>query len=123
MEVGSSLTVEIDPGRIAQVLRNLVTNAVKYTPAGSPIEIRAWRNEDMAWVAVEDRGPGIAEEDHELIFTRFGRAQHRSDHKIPGLGLGLYLSRRIVEAHGGELTVASTLGEGATFAFSVPLAP
>ena len=123
VQAGSSLAVEVDPGRIAQVLRNLVTNAVKYTPAGSPIEIRAWRNEEMAWVAVEDRGPGIAKEDHELIFTRFGRAQHRSDHQIPGLGLGLYLSRRIVEAHGGQLSIDSKPGEGATFVFSVPLAP
>jgi signal transduction histidine kinase len=122
VQLGSPLKVEIDPGRIAQVLRNLVTNAVKYTPTGSPIEIRAWREEEMARVAVADHGPGIAEEHQELIFTRFGRAQHRMEHKVPGLGLGLYLSRRIVEAHGGQLTVASTPGAGATFTFSVPLA-
>ncbi|MEZ4562984.1 MAG: GAF domain-containing sensor histidine kinase [Thermomicrobiales bacterium] len=122
VQVGSQLSVLADPGRIAQVLRNLVTNAVKYTPAGAPIEIRSWRDQDWVWVAVDDRGPGIAPEDMDLIFTRFGRARHRSDHKIPGLGLGLYLSKRIVEAHGGKLLVTSTPGDGATFAFSAPLA-
>lgn len=121
VRVGSQVNVSVDPGRIAQVLRNLVTNAVKYTPPGAPIEIRSWRDEDWAWIEVVDKGPGIAPEDVDLIFSRFGRARHRSDHKIPGLGLGLYLSKRIVEAHGGELTVTSTPGEGASFAFSVPL--
>jgi len=123
VQVGSQLKVEVDPGRIAQVLRNLVTNAVKYTPPGTPIEIRSWRDQDRAVIAVIDRGPGIAPEDRDLIFSRFGRARHHADRKIPGLGLGLYLSKRIVEAHGGELAVTSTPGTGATFTFSVPLAP
>ncbi|MDQ2655568.1 MAG: GAF domain-containing sensor histidine kinase [Chloroflexota bacterium] len=123
VQVGSQLTVSVDPGRIAQVLRNLVTNAVKYTPPGAPIEIQSWRDEDRAWVAVVDQGPGIAPEDVGLIFSKFGRARNRVDHKIPGLGLGLYLSKRIVEAHGGELVVTSAPGEGASFAFSLPLAP
>jgi signal transduction histidine kinase len=103
-------------------LRNLVTNAAKYTPPGTPIEIRGRREGEWVWIAVVDKGPGIAPEDVELIFTRFGRAQHHSEQKIPGLGLGLYLSQRIVEAHGGELIVTPTPGQGATFAFSVPVA-
>ena len=123
VQIGSELNILVDPGRIAQVLRNLVTNATKYTPPGAPIEIRSWRDHDKVWIAVIDKGPGIAPEEMELIFSKFGRARHRSDHKIPGLGLGLYLSKRIVEAHGGELTVKSTLGEGASFAFSVQVAP
>jgi signal transduction histidine kinase len=124
VQAGSGLRVDIDPGRIAQVLRNLVTNATKYTPPGSPIEIRTRRAPGAAkvWIEVIDQGPGIAEEEQELIFSRFGRATHRAEQKIPGLGLGLYLSRRIVEAHGGELVVRSTPGEGATFALSVPVA-
>jgi signal transduction histidine kinase len=123
VQVGSQLRVQVDAGRIAQVLRNLVTNAVKYTPPGAPIEIRSWRDEDRAWIAVVDEGPGIAPEHTDLIFSKFGRARITTEHAIPGLGLGLYLSRRIVEAHGGELVVTSAPGEGATFAFSVPLAP
>jgi signal transduction histidine kinase len=122
VEADSHLDIAIDPGRIAQVLRNLVTNAAKYTPPGAPIEIRSRRDGDSLWIEVADRGPGIAPEDMEHIFSKFGRARHRADNRVPGLGLGLYLSRRIVEAHGGELTVMSTLGKGATFAFSVPVA-
>jgi signal transduction histidine kinase len=123
VQAGSQLTIQVDPGRIGQVLRNLVTNAAKSTPPGAPIELRAWRDQDRAWIEVVDKGPGIAPEDMDLIFSRFGRARHHTDHKIPGLGLGLYLSKRIVEAHGGEFVVTSTPGEGASFAFSVPLAP
>jgi signal transduction histidine kinase len=147
VQAGSGLQIEVDPGRIAQVLRNLVTNAAKYTPPGTPIELRAWRDqtptpvqdqdsdqirEDQTreaperarvWIAVVDQGPGIATEDQALIFAKFGRARQRGEQAIPGLGLGLYLSQRIVEAHGGELVVTSTPGQGATFAFSVPLAP
>lgn len=124
VQVGSALMIYVDPGRIAQVLRNLVNNAITYTPPGSPIEIRTQRDESQkqVWVLVIDQGPGIAPEDLELIFARFGRGRSGTDHKVPGLGLGLYLSQRIVEAHGGELTVTSTPGKGATFAFSVPLA-
>lgn len=124
VQAGSSLKIWVDPGRIAQVLRNLMTNAAKYTLPGTPIAIRSCQGEDptRVWIEVADEGPGIAHEDLELIFTRFGRARSRTNHKIPGLGLGLYLSQRIVEAHGGELTVISTPGTGATFAFSVPLA-
>lgn len=123
VQVGSQLRIEVDPGRIAQVLRNLVTNAVKYTPPGTPIEIRSWREQEWVWIAVIDKGPGIPPEDMDLIFARFGRARRDTDLKIPGLGLGLYLSKRIVEAHGGDLAVTSKPGAGATFALSVPLAP
>ena len=117
-----NLDVHVDPGRIAQVLRNLVTNAIKYTPSGAPIEIRSRQEGDKVWIEVVDQGPGINAEDMDLIFSKFGRARNRMDHKIPGLGLGLYLSRRIVEEHGGELTVTSVPGEGARFAFSVAVA-
>jgi signal transduction histidine kinase len=127
VHAGSSLEIWVDPGRIAQVLRNLVTNAVKYTPPGTSIEMRSWRetdgHPDRVWIAVVDQGPGVAPEDMERIFARFGRANHHVNAAIPGLGLGLYLSQRIVEAHGGEFVVTSTPGQGSSFAFSVPLAP
>ena len=122
---GSSLQIWVDPGRIAQVLRNLVSNAVKYTAPGTSIEIRSRRDteRDQVWITVIDQGLGIAPEEMEQVFAKFGRAQTAVDHQIPGLGLGLYLSQRIVEAHGGEIVATSTPGKGASFAFSVPLAP
>jgi signal transduction histidine kinase len=123
VHVGSQLRIHVDPGRIAQVLRNLVTNAAKYSPPGTPIEIRSWRDHDRVWIEVVDMGPGIDPKDMELIFSKFGRARSQANHKVPGLGLGLYLSKRIVEAHGGEIIVKSTLGKGASFAFSVHVAP
>ena len=123
VQAGSGLAIAVDPGRIAQVLRNLVTNAAKYTPAGAAIEIRSRRGQERVWIEVVDQGPGIAPEEQELIFARYGRGTHHAEQAVSGLGLGLWLSRRIVEAHGGELTVTSAPGDGATFAFSVPVAP
>lgn len=121
VEPGPDQEIRLDPGRIAQVLRNLVTNAAKYTLPASPIVIRARRDEDRIWIDVVDRGPGIDPKDVSLIFSKFGRVRTSSDSQVPGLGLGLYLSKRIVEAHGGELIVKSTPGSGATFTFSVPV--
>jgi len=123
MQAGTGLRVLVDPGRVGQVLRYLLTNAARYTPPGTPIEIRTWRDGDRVWIAGVDQGPGIPPEDMELIFARFGRAHHEEDARAPGLGLGLYLARRIVEAHGGEFDITSIPGEGASFAFSVPAAP
>jgi signal transduction histidine kinase len=133
VQAGSGLRIDVDPGRIAQVLRNLVTNAVKYTPPGTAIELRAWADParqaeapageaGWVWLAVVDAGPGIAPEDRELIFAKFGRARQTGEQAIPGLGLGLYLSQRIVAAHGGELVVSAPPSGGACFAFSVPRA-
>jgi signal transduction histidine kinase len=122
MEPAPCLNVLVDPGRIAQVLRNLITNAAKYTPPGASISIRSWRDEDQVWIAVADNGPGIHPADLPFIFAKFGRGRQTSAGPVSGLGLGLFLSRRIVEAHGGTLIAESTPGEGATFVFSVPVA-
>lgn len=116
------LNIFVDPGRIAQVLRNLITNAAKYTPPGAQITIRSRRDHDRVWIAVVDSGPGIDPGDASLIFTKFGRGRQKGGSQVSGLGLGLYLSKRIVEAHGGKLSVESAPGEGATFAFSVQIA-
>ena len=123
LEPGPDVNILVDPGRIAQVLRNLITNAAKYTPPGTAIAIRARRDDHRVWVEVVDRGPGIDPEDAPFIFAKFGRGRHKAGSKVSGLGLGLYLSKRIVEAHGGKLIAESTPGEGATFAFSVQVAP
>lgn len=114
--------VVVDPGRIAQVFRNLITNAAKYTPPDAPITIRARRHDDRIRIEVTDSGPGIDPLDAPFIFAKFGRGRHAADPQVSGLGLGLYLSKRIVEAHGGKLSAESMPGEGATFAFSVPVA-
>jgi signal transduction histidine kinase len=122
LEPVPDVDVMVDPGRIAQVLRNLLTNAAKYTPPEAPITIRSWREQDRAWIAVVDQGPGIHPEDMPYIFSKFVRGRQRDGSDVSGLGLGLYLSKLIVEAHGGRLGVESAPGEGATFSFSVPIA-
>jgi signal transduction histidine kinase len=116
------VSVIADPGRIAQVLRNLITNAAKYTPPEASIRIRARQDKDRVWIEVIDRGPGIDPMDAPFIFAKFVRGRQRAGSQASGLGLGLYLSKRIVEAHGGKLIAESRPGEGATFAFSVEVA-
>jgi two-component system sensor histidine kinase KdpD len=112
-----------DPERIGQVLRNLLSNAAKYSPEGSPIELRTVRHGTRVRIEVIDRGPGIPPGDEERIFEKYerGRTTAGIDCRLPGVGLGLYLSRRIVQAHGGAIHVTATAGGGATFAFDLPI--
>jgi len=109
-------TVYADPDKLEQVLTNLVENAAKY---GSPVglAVTARPDGDVVRVSVADRGEGIPEDDLPRVFTKF----FRRDHGRPsGTGLGLWISRGLVEAHGGELTATSPPGEGATFTFTLP---
>jgi signal transduction histidine kinase len=108
-----------DSDRLRQVLGNLIDNAVKYSPAGSPVEVRVAPNDGHVVVSVDDRGPGIAPEDRNLIFERFGRVA--AGNSKPGTGLGLFIARSITEAHGGTLSVASRPGRGSTFTLSLPV--
>ncbi|MCU1455645.1 MAG: sensor signal transduction histidine kinase [Acidimicrobiales bacterium] len=110
---------DADPDKIEQVLTNLIENAAKY---GSPVGLRVEGSADheRLRVAVIDRGPGIAAEDLGRVFEKFFQ---QSGGRPTGTGLGLWISRGLVEAHGGELTAASTVGEGSTFAFTLPIAP
>jgi signal transduction histidine kinase len=108
-----------DPERIEQVLRNLLGNAAKYSAPGTPIEIRAIRVGSRVRLQVLDEGFGIGSDDVERIFEKFGRGHDASGRRIPGVGLGLYLSRRIVQAHGSELAVQSEPGKGSTFGFDL----
>lgn len=113
-------TIEIDQLRFKQVLLNLLSNAVKFTPDGGQVEIRADRSGEEMIISVRDTGPGIPEQDRERIFESFqqgGRGLAREE----DTGLGLTLSRRIVELFGGRLWLESELGAGSTFAFSIPL--
>ena len=111
-------TIRADRERLRQVLANLVENAVKYSHAGSTVEVTTSSENGNVVVDVRDRGTGIAAEDQSLIFEKFGRA--RSGKTVPGTGLGLFIARSIAEAHGGTLDVRSAPGEGATFTLSLP---
>jgi PAS domain S-box-containing protein len=109
-----------DPGRIEQIADALVANALKYG-RGRPIEIRVEEDGGVARLVVRDHGIGIAEEDQARIFERFERAA--SVRHYGGLGLGLWIVRQVVEAHGGRIAVASVLGQGSTFTVELPTAP
>jgi signal transduction histidine kinase/CheY-like chemotaxis protein len=126
---GLSLNVVVDPDvdvivadplRLKQVILNLLTNAVKFTPAGGRIQARARRVDGEIRVSVEDSGIGIAEHDQERIFESFQQGPRSSSGAAEGTGLGLTLSKRIVELHGGRLWVESRLGHGSAFTFTVP---
>jgi signal transduction histidine kinase len=106
-----------DPTRLEQVVTNLLSNAIKYG-AGKPIEIRVGGNANQVTLAIRDQGIGLSAEDAGRIFRRFERAV--SSRFYGGLGLGLYITRQITEAHGGDIAVASALGEGSTFTVTLP---
>jgi signal transduction histidine kinase len=118
--LGEPVTGLWDPLRLGQVVVNLLANAAKYG-AGKPIEIRYGGHEDRAFLQVRDHGIGVAEGDQRHIFERFERAV--SSQNYGGLGLGLYIVKRIVEAHGGTVRVESAPGEGAVFLVDLPRQP
>jgi signal transduction histidine kinase len=110
--VEPSLVATFDHDRILQVLANLIGNAIKFTPRGGTIRVSAARAGDHVRLSVQDTGPGIPEAQREAVFERFWQVG-ANDRR--GLGLGLYIARGIVEAHGGTIRAESTLGEGTTF--------
>ena len=112
--------LEADPDRLAQVLRNLVTNAVSHTPADGHIDIAIASENGSAVFAVSDDGSGIEPDQLGRIFDRFHRTDEGRSRAEGGSGLGLAIARAIVEAHGGSITAESLPGEGATFRFSIP---
>ncbi len=113
--------VRCDPARIEQVLNNLISNAIKYSPGGGDVVVTVDTSGAFARIAVKDSGIGTAPEDQELIFQPFRRGRALGP-SLPGVGLGLFVARRIVEAHGGRIEVASALGQGSTFTVNLPLA-
>jgi signal transduction histidine kinase len=112
---------EVDAERFQIVVKNLVTNAIKYSAANEPITVSVHRNGNTARVIVVDQGIGIAPEDQAMLFTKFGRIQRESNMHVAGSGLGLWLSREIARMHDGDITVDSTEGKGSTFTFEVPI--
>ncbi|MDQ6659340.1 MAG: ATP-binding protein, partial [Chloroflexota bacterium] len=113
-------TVMADRDRIEEVLQNLLDNAVKYSPRLRVLTIACRVTSDEVIVSISDRGMGISLEDQERIFDRFQRSENDLTQITPGAGLGLYICRAIVEAHGGRIWVESTLRQGSTFFFSLP---
>ncbi len=112
----------IDPQRIKQVLNNLVSNAIKFTPPGGTITVSAHEhNESFEMISVADTGYGIPAEDRQHIFERFYQSNHSEQSKMGGYGLGLSIARLIVDQHGGMIDFDTTLNKGTTFYFTVPL--
>jgi signal transduction histidine kinase len=111
--------ITADERRIRQVIFNLLTNAVKFTPAGGVVDVRAVQDDGEVRVSVADTGPGIAPEDRELIFEEFRQTEAGIGQR-EGTGLGLALSKRLVELHCGRIWVDSELGKGSTFVFTLP---
>src|SRR5262245_45682664 len=113
------LPLRCDPVRIGQVLNNLISNAIKYSPRGGQVRVTARRMDDRIAIDIADQGPGIPPEESQLIFEPFKRSPSAQT-DIPGVGLGLSVARCIVEAHGGKIDVQSTVGRGATFSVLLP---
>ena len=120
--VASELDINGDSERLSQVFDNLFSNAIKYTPAGGRVEGTVGRDGDVAVVRVRDTGRGISEAEMGKIFNKFFRGSTVLTDAIPGVGLGLAITKTIVDAHGGSITVTSELGKGATFEVRLPLA-
>jgi two-component system sensor histidine kinase KdpD len=110
----------IDAVKIEQVLRNLVDNAVKFSPAEGNIDVSAVVQNELVIVSVRDEGPGIAPEYHHRVFERFFRVE-REHHAVAGAGLGLAICKRFVELHGGRIELDSRTAQGATFRFTLPV--
>jgi len=128
---GHRFSIEIEPGvlfvradreKLAQILDNLVDNAVKFSPEGGAIRIAARRRTDTAEISVVDEGMGISRADQQRIFTKFYRTEGVARSGVPGTGLGLFLARGLVVAMGGRIWVDSREGEGSSFTFELPLA-
>jgi signal transduction histidine kinase len=113
----------VDAQRMGQVVDNLLSNAVKYSPDGGTVTVRTVSSRTHTGFEVADTGMGMTEEERAEVFTKFFRAGSARKAAIPGVGLGLAISRSIVESHGGTITVCSSPGVGTVFAVLLPREP
>jgi signal transduction histidine kinase len=118
---GALPIINADPDRLIQVISNLVTNAVKYSPDGGEVSVGTHAEDGHVHVAVRDHGLGIAPENIDKMFERYERFESTKTNKVVGTGLGLAICKQIIELHGGRIWVESKLGEGSTFEFTVPV--
>ncbi|TWJ03596.1 phospho-acceptor domain-containing protein [Mucilaginibacter frigoritolerans] len=119
MESENHVKVNADKDKIIQVLINYLNNAVKYSPADTPISISCRKIGDQIRVGVSDKGPGISTDNQKHLFNRYSRVHDENNIRVKGFGLGLFLSREIIESHGGKVWVQSEPGEGSTFGFTL----
>ena len=120
--MNETVTVWADRDKVAQVLTNLIGNAVKFTSSQGKVNISVHKN-GAAWVevSVADTGPGIAPDQANKIFDEFYQIRQSGKKKSRGVGLGLAISKKLVEIHGGKIWVESVVGKGSTFSFTVPM--
>lgn len=121
VEAAEPVIGSFGPDRLRQVLDNLIENAIKYSPDGGDVVVRAWSADGEAHLDVSDVGIGVPDEDLDHLFDRFHRASNVDDRRFQGLGLGLYICRAIVEDHGGRISAESRIGVGSTFHVTLPL--
>ncbi|WP_066293758.1 sensor histidine kinase [Arthrobacter sp. B6] len=119
-EADAEVPALIDPTRMGQVLDNLFSNAIKYSPDGGTVTVRAGATEEGVFCSVTDTGIGMRQEDLKELFTKFFRSETARKSGIPGIGLGLAITRTIVENHGGSIKCTSTPGKGSTFTVTLP---
>ena len=121
LDTGAARRIQGDPTRLEQMMDNLVSNAIKFTPEGGRVAVRTALNHDHALFEVSDTGPGIAVPDQAHLFDRFFRTRSAIDGAVKGTGLGLAITKAIVDAHRGTITVESSLGKHSTFRVSLPV--
>ncbi|MDH5637360.1 MAG: HAMP domain-containing histidine kinase, partial [Nitrospinota bacterium] len=121
MELGEPTKMEGDSGKLLQVMNNLIGNAVKFTPTEGAIIIAKKVERPDVLITVSDTGPGIAEEEKGMLFSKFEQLKKSQQGVEPGFGLGLSICKSVIELHGGTIAVSSALGEGATFMVRIPL--
>jgi signal transduction histidine kinase len=113
--------IRADERKVKQIVLNLLSNAVKFTPDGGRVEVDAHMNDKAVEVSVTDTGVGIAPGDQEAVFEEFRQVGRKYTSKQEGTGLGLALTRRFVELHGGKIWLESAPGKGSTFTFTLPM--